>query len=350
MRKSIILILGVLFTTVLFAASTQNNNPEPQKSIFDVLNYQEVMEITLEFEVDKMLSNRRSEDEFAGTMTFEDQTGEKQTWKTKINMRGRFRRTRCTEMPPLKLNFKKGALKDAGLAKFDDFKLVTQCIQDASSAKEYLIKEYLAYKMFNHLTDYSFRVQMLKINFVDKTTGEKRKQWGFLIEDTAQMRARVGAEKHDQIFKIEKDQIDSKSLKITSLFEYMIGNLDWDVKQRFHNMKPISKDGKVIPVPYDFDFSGLVAASYATVNPNFAVKSMQDRLYLGYAEDLEDSEEIIQLFKDKKEAMIDEIKDCKKLRREVRLEMIRYINSFYKGIEDIKLPAELEDSSLTSKS
>jgi hypothetical protein len=337
MKKSIYLIAMVFVSQFLFAGNTQSG----EQSIFDLLNYQEVTEVTLEFEVEEMLSNRRNEEDFNTTFTFEDQKGFEQIWDAKINMRGRFRRTRCTGMPPLKLNFKKGDLKDAGLAKFDDFKLVTQCVQDESSAKDFLLREYLAYKMYNQLTDYSFRVQFLKINFKDKSSGVVEEQWGFIIEDTAELRERVNANKYDSIFYIQRDIIDVSLLKTVSMFEYMIGNLDWDVKQRFHNMKPIEKDGVIIPVPYDFDFSGLVSASYAVLNPNYAVKSIKDRLYLGYEEDLADAEATIELFKAKKDAIIDCIKDCNSLERDSRLDMIRYINSFYKELDDIKLPVKL---------
>jgi len=108
-------------------------------------------------------------------------------------------------------------------------KLVTQCIEDEALAKKLLLKEYLAYKLFNQLTDKSFRVQLLKINFIDSHTEEQKVQYGFLIEDTAEFRNRLGATKVDKIYNIQPELLDREQFKIVALFQYMIGNIDYDL-------------------------------------------------------------------------------------------------------------------------
>ncbi len=334
---------------VVFASSNQATDPVANQSIFDLVNYQDIQEVTLELDLEKMLANRRSPDAFKGTFSFEDNHGEMRNWKTKVNIRGKFRRTTCTEMPPLKLNFKKGELAEAGLTLHDDFKLVTQCIEDETKAKQLLLKEFLAYKIYNELSDYSFRVQFLKINYKDLSTGKVKKQWGFIIEDTAQMRGRLAAEKFDGKFGITKDQYNYTHSKRVALFQYMIGNLDWDMYTKVHNVKVINKTNRLIPIPYDFDFSGLVSAPYARLSTNFNVKSIKDRFYLGNAEDLEDMDQTIKLFESKKEEIIDLVKNFKPLKKEERREILTYLNSFYKDIDDIKLPVLKENTNLTAK-
>ena len=60
-----------------------------------------------------------------------------------------------------------------------------------------------------------------------------------------------------------------------ALFEYMIGNLDWSVPVR-HNIKLIvpKEDSNAIafPVPYDFDYSGLVKTDYAIPPPELELR------------------------------------------------------------------------------
>ena len=98
-------------------------------SIFDKMAYQEVLEVTMEGDFSTLRNNRRSADAQKVIISFKDADGQLQTWTTKVTLRGHFRRMRCDAMPPLKLNFKKSELKEAGLAKFDDMKLVTQCMK-----------------------------------------------------------------------------------------------------------------------------------------------------------------------------------------------------------------------------
>lgn len=347
MRNLIFITVLSFSFNLLFSATVQNIDPPTERSIFDLVNYQEIMEVTLELELDKLLADRRSEEDFKATFSFKDQEGKEQSWKAKVGLRGRFRRTKCSEMPPLKLNFKKEDLATSGLALFDDFKLVTQCVEDESLAKELLLKEYLAYKFYNEITDYSFRVQFLKINFKDVTSGKVTKQWAFIIEDTAQLRARIGGEKYDQVFGIKAEMVNQDQFKTMALFQYMIGNHDWELYKKAHNVKLISKDRQLLAIPYDFDFSGIVAAPYTTVNPNYNLKSFSDRLYLGDPEHLKDMAATVKLFESKKESILELIKNCKTLDREQRKATIAYVNSFYDEINKIRFPEASPSSNVT---
>ena len=118
-------VLGIL-GAILITATSAFSNSTTLPSIFDVMNYQEVVEVTLEGDFTTLSNNRRSGEAQAVTVSFVDVAGKAQLWNAKVTLRGHYRRMRCTAMPPMKLNFKKGALKEAGLAKFDDMKLVTQ--------------------------------------------------------------------------------------------------------------------------------------------------------------------------------------------------------------------------------
>jgi hypothetical protein len=65
------------------------------------------------------------------------------------------------------------------------------------------------------------------------------------------------------------------------LFQYAIGNTDWSVVHGHNVLLVESEAGLVTPVPYDFDFSGLVDAAYATVSPQLSITHVRQRVFRG---------------------------------------------------------------------
>lgn len=321
--------LIALFAIILFGQTA-----DAQKSIFEVMNHKEVLSVTLEADFAAVDSSRKNNDKHKAVLSFQDEQGINQHWTVKLQTRGNFRRMKC-EMVPLKIHFKKKDLKAAGLAKYDDLKLVTHCVSNKSAAKALLQKEYLAYKLYNQVTDYSFRVQLLKINYVDTKTGKKTKHWAFLIEDTAEVKDRIDAiAKVDNHLNLPRDTFHNGMLKIASVFQYMIGNADYDLNVG-RNMKYFIKNDKVIPVPYDFDFSGLVDAPYAIPNPNFGIASVKERIFLGFKEDADNLKGTLAFYKTKRLALLETVDRFTTLDSSNREEIIYYLNSFYLSMRDI---------------
>ena len=308
-----------------------------KKSIFDLMYQPIPLEITLMFNVNKVVDNRKSDEKHPGILTFIDKNGIPQKWNIKVNARGIFRRYNCPEMPPLKLNFKKSELAENGLSKFDDFKIVTHCIEDPFTAESIVLKEYLAYKYYNSISNNSFRVQLLRINYIDEETGEIRKHFGFIIEDFALLRDRVGAEKCNNPLGILKEDINREEYKKMALFQYMIGNSDWSLRQ-VRNVKVMVLDGKYVVVPYDFDFAGLVLAPYARVNSDYELRSLRQRVYLGFEDDLEDMNAVKKRFKRRKGRFKRKTKYLYPLHKNHKKSVLRYLDSFYKNIDNIQLP------------
>jgi hypothetical protein len=79
-----------------------------------------------------------------------------------------------------------------------------------------------------------------------------------------------------------------------ALFQHMIANHDWSMRagpagdECCHNARMIAPARGVaagaIPVPYDFDFSGLVNAPYAVPPDLLKIKNVRQRQYRGYCE------------------------------------------------------------------
>lgn len=309
---------------------------DSQRSIFDVLHYKEVLQVELETDFENLQENRRFTDYQPAVLRFKDATDQWQEWELKVRIRGNYRRVHCSEMPPLKLNFKKSSLEQMGLSKHDDLKLVTHCIEDKQSAQDLLMREYLAYKMYNELTDNSFRVQLLRITYKNPKTGKKLKQWGFVIEDTAQLKDRIGATNCEACLNTDVAQFDAENAKLVGMYQYLVGNSDWDI-QNGRNIKLLRQNGKIIAVPYDFDFSGLVNAPYAVANPNYQMKFVRDRVYLGFEQLLGEMHSTLFYLQGKQDQIIRIVKRFKHLSTDSRYDIIAYLNVYFEHMEDIQV-------------
>lgn len=324
-RKFILFSLILAFISSLpFNASGDSG----KKSIFDALAHKDVTEVKIKTDLEALLGDLRSEEKRVATFSYKNENNDWEELDIRLKLRGKFRRMNCTSTPPLKIYFDKEQLKAAGLAKYDDLKLVNYCHDDKAIAMDLLSKEFMAYKLYNELTAHSFRVQMLKITYQDTKSSKKIKQYAFVIEDTAQLRKRNGLSKVEQEFGFTNGQYHQELAYQVALFQFMIGNADWSLNFE-KNIKVLEKNDQMIPVPYDFDFSGLVNPPYGAVNSGLGISNLKDRVYLGYLDDEELLLETIQLFKEKKDAILAAVKKSKHLYHATKTEMKIYLSEFF---------------------
>jgi hypothetical protein len=185
--------------------------------------------------------------------------GDTITLPTRLRVRGVFRRDpKNCSFPPLWVNFKKEDIKGTLFENQDRLKLVTPC-----QLERYILQEYMIYKMYNLVSEMSYRVRLVKVKYFNTANNKLLfTRFSFFIEDNDIMAARNGernvTEKFHNPYKVNREQM----IKV-GLFEYMIGNKDWYITSR-HNITLIWKDSleAPYPVPYDFDMSGLIDAEY----------------------------------------------------------------------------------------
>ena len=127
------------------------------------------------------------------------------------------------------------------------------------------------------------------------------------------------------------------SIKALHLFNYMIGNNDYSITG-MKNVKIFRKGSILIPVPYDFDFSGLVDAPYAIPNPDYQLTSMQERIYLGSPESIFQLHATKTFFYSKEKKFFQLIQQMNLLGREEKAATTSYLQSFYYNINQIDLP------------
>jgi hypothetical protein len=323
-----------IFLPVLLIASPTNNGDsvknEAPISIFERLSTQQVLEISISTDIDRLLVNKKSSTYQAAFIKFDGATDTDPGWRVDIRPRGKYRNRIC-DFPPMKIKFNHSVLGPENLKGFKTLKLVTHC-GDQAETEELVQKEYLAYKLYNTITDLSYRVQLVKINWIDSEgnhqIGEK---WGFIIENEDEMAQRLGGGIYDE-FGVSHDDLNSSNAAQHSLYQYMIGNADWNLSgnKNISLVKP-NTSRKMMIVPYDFDFSGVVDAYYAV--SEFKLTSVRERVYLGESKS-EEITEALELFKSKKKEIIDQINAFSHMSRSGRMNVKKYILSFYSSLDE----------------
>ncbi len=261
-----------------------------------------------------------------------------------INARGNFRRQECY-VPPLKFDFDTAtAPQFKGLGGID---LTCQCKLGASFM-QLVYKEYMAYKLYNIITDKSQRVRLVNLTIED-VEGKKKPTTvpGFFIEDL-DVTAKRNACKKVKLDKLHTENTDRQQMTLVAMFEYMIGNTDWSVYAN-HNIKLLQDTGaansKPYAVAYDFDFSGLVNAPYATPDPMLGTESVSIRVYRGFPREIGELKQMAAHFISKKDAIYAAINDSKYLDNRSKKDMIGYLDDFFDMIKDErKLKTEFIDN------
>jgi hypothetical protein len=275
----------------------------------DFFGTDESLPITLKYDITSFIRHKNKGEYLDAEMTISYKDSPPVTKNIRIKARGNFRRGQCY-FPPIYLNFKTDPIQNTELKGMKKVKIVTHCSSSKSNQK-YLLKEYLAYKLFNVLSDNSFRVHLLDISYID--TGKKKKNYeayGFIIEPVELVAKRQNSVLVDPMI-VRGTNIKNESADLVALFEYMIANTDWRFKSG-HNIKYIKSlsevTDKVIAVPYDFDFSGFVDAFYSFPQEWSTVKDVKEREYLGYCRnDEKEYLKVMATFQEKKQDILETI-------------------------------------------
>ena len=246
--------------------------------------------------------------------------------------RGIYRKEYC-DLAALMLDFK--STSSSKLSSLKKLKLVGGC-QNKSGDEILLLKEYLVYKIYNFISPMSFRVRLLHVTYKDSQQKmNSYSQYAFLIEDIKDLADRNNCVEVKNRT-VATEATDRMQMNLVSLFQYMIGNTDWSVRAN-HNIKlmaPKNMQNSPYPVPYDFDYAGLVNARYAMPAENLPIKHVTERLYKGYTRSLQELQTNFELFKQQKETIMSYIKNFSLLNEKQKKEMTKYLEDFYEIIND----------------
>ena len=330
----------LLFLLVLSGMTPVSGNAQEAEnlSIFDYMIENGFDEAVITTDLEQLLADRLAEPTYQDAdILLSNKEGQMESWEIEVKTRGKYRRRTC-DFVPLKLNFSKSQLRAAGLADFDKYKLVTHCEDARYQAETALLKEYTAYEMYQVITPNSYRVHLLRVRYVDSAgkLSTIRRQ-AFLIESDRQLEERLGVKECEDCLAVQPDLFDPQAENVHAVFQYMIGNADFNMPM-VRNLKLFQDErtGKYIPIAYDFDFSGLVAAGYAIPSVELGQKTIADRVFLGFQ--VKDSliEATLARFEEKQDELVNVIRKQRNLSSTARTEMRIYLNGFFEHLEELQ--------------
>ncbi len=257
------------------------------------------------------------------------------TLTAQIRPRGKFRRQkRICAFPNIRLNLKTKEVVGTVFEGQDKLKMVCHCQDKRAEYEQYGLQEYLIYRMYNVLTDASYRVRLAHVTYIDTGgSSDTVVKYAFLIEDDDHLAARHGMAVLEREG-IHPDQMDRDRLTLLSVFQYMIGNTDWSAPYG-HNTTLIM-DAKQVPVavPYDFDWSGLIAPPYARPDATLPIRSVRERLFRGFCDSPESFARVFAHFTDRRDAISALVREQPGLDEKHVKKSIEYLDGFYDVITD----------------
>jgi len=172
----------LLISLLFCAASLQSASGQTSRiDRFAFFSDTSVLKVTLVTNMNKVLVNHKKNG-FNINASLQTTMGD----GTRINepvvldVRGHYRMENCY-VPPIRLKFNNN--EQSVFKTWKPLKLVSEC-KLSKENEQYLLKEYLVYKMYNLLTDMSFRVRLMNLTFQDSAgTRKPISEYAFLLED-----------------------------------------------------------------------------------------------------------------------------------------------------------------------
>jgi hypothetical protein len=288
---------------------------------------EQVLEITMTGNL-RALLNDRSEDpsSYPVKVAYRLDDSKEETVNAEGKTRGHFRKLKenC-EYPPLSIHFiHDDKLKTSMFKEQEKIKLVMPCKGD-----EYVIKEWLVYKVYNLVTPQSFRARLVKIILLDNKDKKMALPfYAIFLEEEKQMAKRNSI---DITRKLQPEQTENAAFLNMCVFEYLVGNTDWSV-QYLQNIKLISRDSNTVPitVPYDFDHAGIVNTPYAKPAEELQMNNVRERRYRGYCvKDFSKFDSAVKLFNQIKTEIYSLYTNCSLLDEKYKKATLRYLDEFY---------------------
>lgn len=301
----------------------------------DFFEKEDPINISLIFDVTELKRKKNDENYLPGTLVYFLSDSTKITKNVRIKARGNVRKRHCN-LPPFWINVNDSSINREEIADAKKVKLVSDC-NYSNIYDEFVLKEYLAYKIFNLITDKSFRVRLVNLKLIN--TSRKNKESTslvFMIEPLELLANRLNSLplKRDNF---NFNQMDSLSVDMVSFFQYMIGNTDFAIHNR-HNVKILIsknfKENRPFPIPYDFDYSGLVNTFYALPEEFFEISNVRERYYRGMCRSDDDYIELIDYFLEKEDEIINLISSFEYLEKKPKKDILEYIEQFYIELRD----------------
>lgn len=304
---------------------------------------EEPLTLILEADVVALMEDKSEDPEYAPAKIIQQLDDYKiHAFEIKVKARGYTRRvTELCDFPPLKFNFKKKQLSNTIFDGHDKIKFVSKCRME-EEFQNYVLEEYLLYKTYSLLTEESYQTRLVNLTIKDiKLRVPTIQMIGFFIEDDEALAKRIDAKLfEDPIY--SQDSCVDYTVDRLSMFQYMIGNTDWYINTK-HNTDifEIKESGELIPVPFDFDFAGVINTTYATPSKEIPITHVKQRYFKGSCRQDDAFNPTIALFNNKKDEIFELYNSFEYLPKFIIKKSLKYYTKFFKIINS---PDQVQDS------
>jgi len=315
--------------TIFILLSSSLYGLKGQSKLFDQIPIDEVGKINIETDLRKVVRSKKAPSYQAGHLTFVEGSLAEQDYVVKIKARGNIRREICY-YPPMWIRFSKSTFNH------HKFKWVNLCRND-KALRHCLLKEYLAYKLYQLVTDHSFDVRLFEVTFTKPETSDTTLSChGFMIEPLKELSRRTESTEYNPLI-VRSRILQREHYALVALFQYLIGNTDWHIDNA-HNLKFLkSRPTKsIIVVPYDFDYSGFVGASYASPHESLPIKSVRVRHNKAHCFTEAEIKAALAVVLSKKEEMLQLIQSFDLLEKKSKERSIKYLQEGFDILENEK--------------
>ncbi len=317
-------------------AYAQAATPSSAATLFDT---HETLELRLETSYAAVRRNRTDPQYQPARLSYTGPDGALVATDLRVRARGKSRRENCS-FPPLLLNFRTNSLAGTMLEGQDRLKLVTHCEPRTENA-QYVLLEYLAYRVLNLVTEDGLRVRPVRVTYFDTERGREIAAGpGILLEDEEQFAARRGLTAIPDE-RVARTRYADESLALVETFQYFLGNTDWSAlagpagSECCHNVVPLARaDGVLLPIVYDFDSSGLVDADYALPAAGLPIDSVRTRVYRGSCRDPAALRASFAPFEARRTEIRALFETHPQLTERTRNKALGYVDAFYEAIAD----------------
>jgi len=296
-----------------------------QESLFDALHSRgDSIQITIETDWKQLIRRKLKKGYLPATLRISG-------LDTPLELPGRVRargniRLQVCHYPSLKIKLKKEGLREAGFSDLNDLKMVLQCSSGDVGAG-YHRREKLVYRLHAIYSEHSHRIVPLSLRIDDV---KPKVLSAFFIEDEEQLTARY------QGRVLESKSVSTNGLQREAylnmcLFNYLILNTDWHV-YNLHNIEFVNPNGTkdLVPIPYDFDYSGFVGAGYAVPNDALDMESIYEPKWLGKNVSADEIREAAKHFISKRAAAEKLIQEFPGLHKRNRRRLLDRMEEFYR--------------------
>lgn len=330
--------LPVIAVFILWASYTKDSSTIKVKTNFtdELFGSNDVLNIKLTGSLRELFNDREDDAKYHEIIvSYLDKDGKTISIPARAKTRGNFRRKLgdC-DYPPIWIDFSENKNQPPSLFSGQGkIKLVMPC-----RGEELVVREYLLYRLYNLITEKSFRARLIKL----ETEDTRRKKsvepfYAMLLEEDKQMAAR----NHSILVKhpmLRGQSTEKETFLKMAVFEYLIGNTDWSVEYQ-QNIRLLAADSLSLPgtVPYDFDHAGLVDAPYAQPAEELKMQSVRERRYRGYCiNDMNEFTPVIYFYNNLKKNIYSLYSNCTFISSKYLKSTLKYLDEFYNTINDSK--------------